>query len=123
MIVCVGKKMSEQMSQMAEYTRGKGVLQSKADMISTAKAVAANGQIIAKIVEVISNQCLDTRSKNNLLWCAEKIPTLSKQLTMIASVKTSTPDHISVSPDTILILIGYYTQIIVYSIQDTILKS
>lgn len=96
-IVNVGKKMSEQMSQMAEFTRGKGELQDKTDMILTAKAIAANGQTIAKIANMISRQCVDKRSMNNLLCCAEMIPTLSTQLTILASVKTSTPDDMSVS--------------------------
>lgn len=96
-MVSVGRKMSEQMSQMAEFARGKGELKNKADMILTAKAVAANGQTIHKIATMISRQCQDVRSKNNLLCCAEMIPTLSTQLTILASVKTSTPDDISVS--------------------------
>ena len=96
-LVTVGKKMSEQMSQMAEFTRGKGELQNKMDMIFTAKAVALNGQTIHKIANLISKQCVDERSKNNLLCCAEMIPTLSTQLTILASVKTATPDDISVS--------------------------
>ena len=88
--------MSKQMSQMAEFTRGKGELRNKMDLINTAKAVAANGQTIAKIANLISGQCMDVRSKNNLQCCAEMIPTLSTQLTILASVKTSTPDDISV---------------------------
>ncbi len=95
-IVTVGKEMSKQMSQMAEFTRGKGELRNKMDLINTAKAVAANGQTIAKIANLISGQCVDIRSRSNLQCCAEMIPTLSTQLTILASVKTSTPDDISV---------------------------
>ena len=89
--------MSEQMSQMAEFTRGKGELENKMDMIHTAKAVAANAQTIHRLANLISKQCVDERSKNNLLCCAEMIPTLSTQLTILASVKTSTPEDVSVS--------------------------
>ena len=39
------------------------------------------------------------RIKANLQYCAEMIPTLSTQLRIIASVKASTPDDISVSAD------------------------
>lgn len=88
--------MSEQMSQMAEFARGKGELRDKTDMILTAKAVAANGQTIHRIANSIGKQCVDVRSKNNLLCCAEMIPTLSTQLTILATVKISTPDDISV---------------------------
>lgn len=96
-MVSVGRKMSEQMSQMAEFARGKGELKDKTEMILTAKAVAANGQTVHRIANVISKQCEDMRSRNNLLCCAEMIPTLSTQLTILASVKTSTPDDTSVS--------------------------
>ncbi len=96
-LITVSKMVSEQMSQMAEFTRGRGELRNKMEMILTAKALAANGQTIHKIANLISRQCVDERNKNNLLCCAEMIPTLSTQLTILASVKTSTPDDISVS--------------------------
>ena len=96
-MVSVGKKMSEQMTQMAEFARGKGDLKDKTDMILTAKAVEANGQTIHRIASAISKQCEDMRSRNNLLCCAEMILTLSTQLTILASVKTATPDDSSVS--------------------------
>ena len=96
-VIAVGKKMSEQMSQMAEFARGRGELWDKTDVILTAKAVATNGQTIHKLANLISKQCVDERSKNNLLCCAEMIPTLSTQLTILASVKMSTPDDVSVS--------------------------
>lgn len=86
-------------------------------MINTAKAIAANGQIIVHFANVISDQCTDKKSalcetilvsmiyvqityvrmKANLECCAEMIPTLSTQLRIIASVKASTPDDVSVS--------------------------
>lgn len=95
-MVSVGKKVSEQMTQMAEFARGKGELHGKVDMINTAKAVAANGQTIAKIAHLISKRCKDPRTRNNLQCCAEMIPTLSTQLAMLASVKIATPDDLSV---------------------------
>lgn len=85
-IIKVAKKMSQQMSQMAEFSHGRGelqvpqnppqavlcfmlcsVLQSKAEMINTAKAIAANGQIIVKFANVISDQCTDKRSVKSQL--------------------------------------------------------
>lgn len=98
-IVSVAKKMSEQMSQMAEYTRGRGELQSKTEMINTAKAIAANGQTIVRFANLLSKQCTDERIKGNLQYCSEMIPTLSTQLRIIASVKASTPDDTSVSKE------------------------
>lgn len=93
-------------------------LQSKTEMINTAKAIAANGQVIVQFANAISEQCTDKRSdcglqyigqmnqlllfclsrmKTDLQYCAEIIPTLSTQLRIIASVKASTPDDQSVS--------------------------
>ena len=88
--------MSEQMSQMAEFSRGMGQLQNKTDLINTAKAIAANGLQLVKIADLIGKQCVDKRSRNNLQCYAEMIPTLSTQLAILASVKISTPDDISV---------------------------
>jgi hypothetical protein len=96
-IITVAKKMSQQMSQMAEFSHGRGELQSKTEMIHTAKAIAANGQVIVQFANIISDQCTDKRMKANLQYCAEMIPTLSTQLRIIASVKASTPDDASVS--------------------------
>jgi hypothetical protein len=94
-IITVAKKMSQQMSQMAEFSHGRGELQSKTEMIHTAKAIAANGQVIVQFANIISDQCTDKRMKANLQYCAEMIPTLSTQLRIIASVKASTPDDAS----------------------------
>ena len=94
--------MAEQMSQMADYTRGRGDLRNKEDMILTAKAIAANGQAIVKFASIISELCTDKKTKASLQSCAEMIPTLSTQLRIIASVKASTPDDTSVSNSVIL---------------------
>ena len=96
-LVDVAKKMAQQMSQMADYARGRGELQDKDDMIFTAKAIAANGQAIVRFASIISELCTDKKTKASLQSCAEMIPTLSTQLRIIASVKASTLDDTSVS--------------------------
>ena len=105
-IVSVAKKMSKQMSQMAQYARGRGELQTKTEMINTAKAIAANGQGIVRFANLLSEQCTDEKIKTDLQDYAEMIPTLSTQLSIIASVKASTPDDTSVSQklNTIILL-------------------
>lgn len=79
-IIKIAKKMSQQMSQMAEFSRGRGelrvprnsshyynkpccvlILQDRTEMINTAKAIAANGQIIVHFANVISDHCTDKR--------------------------------------------------------------
>ena len=113
-IVDVAKKMAEQMSQMADYTRGRGDLRNKEDMILTAKAIAANGQAIVKFASIISELCTDKKTKASLQSCAEMIPTLSTQLRIIASVKASTPDDTSVSNSVILIVPTILSYTLVY---------
>jgi hypothetical protein len=90
-IIKVAKKMSQQMSQMAEFSHGRGELQSKTEMIHTAKAIAANGRVVVQFANLICDQCTDERTKANLQYCAEMIPTFSTQLRILASVKASTP--------------------------------
>ena len=89
-------------------------------MIHTAKAIAANGRVVVQFANLICDQCTDERSacsptqtvamtnsslfrivhrtKANLQYCAEMIPTFSTQLRILASVKASTPADSSVSP-------------------------
>lgn len=105
-ILTVAKKMSSQMSQMAEFSRGRGELQNQSEMIDTAKAIAANGQTIVRFAGIIGDHCTDRTIRNELQYCAEMIPTLSTQLRIIATVKASTPNDSSVS---------HATQITVYS--------
>ncbi len=96
-IVTVAKKMSSQMSQMAEFSRGRGELQNQSEMIDTAKAIAANGQTIVRFASIIGDHCTNKTIHSELQYCAEMIPTLSTQLRIIATVKASTPNDSSVS--------------------------
>lgn len=96
-IVQIAKKMSTQMSQMAEYSRGRGELQNQSEMIDTAKAIAANGQTIVRFAAIIGEHCTDKTIRNELQYCTEMIPTLSTQLKIISTVKAATPNDSSVS--------------------------
>ncbi len=89
--------MSTQMSQMAEFSRGRGELQNQSEMIDTAKAIAANGQSMVRFASIIGEHCTDKTIRNELQYCAEMIPTLSTQLRIIATVKAATPSDSSVS--------------------------
>eukprot|EP00112_Aurelia_sp_Birch-Aquarium-sp1_P015154 Seg3333.1 transcript_id=Seg3333.1/GoldUCD/mRNA.D3Y31 product=Vinculin protein_id=Seg3333.1/GoldUCD/D3Y31 len=100
-IITVVKQMSSQMLQMADYTRGKGLLRGREDFINTARAIAANAQIVAKFAVIIADHCLDETCKMNLFHYAEIVPTISTQLKIIASVKAATPDD--ETADTMLI--------------------
>ena len=96
-LVRVAGKMSSQMSQMAEFSRGRGELQNQSEMIDTAKAIAANGHTIVRLATLIGDHCTDHTIRNELQYCVEMIPTLSTQLRIISSVKAATPEDASVS--------------------------
>lgn len=94
------------------------------EMINTAKAIASNAKFILKFAHVIAEQSVDDRygkdlaflifkfewdtnyngilfrcffrSKSDLLYYAEFLPTISTQLKIISSVKAATPSDISV---------------------------
>ena len=77
--ISTAKEMSDHMRQLAEYTRGRGdievyiilekwvglhillILQTKEDMIATAKKVAHGARVIVEYAKKISQQCTDTR--------------------------------------------------------------
>ncbi|XP_065071722.1 uncharacterized protein LOC135696297 isoform X1 [Rhopilema esculentum] len=91
-VITVVRQMTNQMLQMADYARGEGLLRRKQDFINTAKAIAANANIVAKFAVIIADCCLDETCQLNLMHYAELVPTLSTQLKIIASVKAATPD-------------------------------
>ncbi|XP_065837557.1 uncharacterized protein [Oscarella lobularis] len=90
-LIMKANEMAEQMIQMAAYTRGKGELQSKAEMITMAKAIAANGNVMVRFAKGVAERCVDKRMKKDLEYYAEVIPTISQQLRIISSVKAATP--------------------------------
>lgn len=94
-IVKVAKEMALQMLQIAKFARGRNRLQNKMEMINMAKAIASNAMVILKFAHVIAEQSVDERSKSDLLYYAEYLPTISTQLKIISSVKAATPSDIS----------------------------
>lgn len=94
-IVKVAKEMAQQMMQMAKFARRRNRVQNKMEMINMAKAIASNALVILKFAKVIVEQCVDERSKNDLLYYAEYLPTISTQLKILSSVKAATPSDVS----------------------------
>lgn len=94
-IVKVAKEMAQQMLQIAKFARGRNRFQNKMEMIDMAKAIASNAMVILKFARVIAEQSIDERSKSDLLYYAEYLPTISTQLSIISSVKAATPSDIS----------------------------
>lgn len=94
-IVSVAKEMAQQMLHIAKLAQGRNRIQNKMELINTAKGIASNAKSILKFAHVIAEQCADERSKSDLLYYAEYLPTISTQLKILSSVKAATPSDIS----------------------------
>ncbi|XP_054766366.2 uncharacterized protein LOC129273364 [Lytechinus pictus] len=94
-IIKVARTMSQQMRILAKFARRHCCMEDKEELISTAKAVAANGLKIAKFADIIAKNCTDKRFAEELQDEAQHIPTFSTQLDIIASVKAATPDDLT----------------------------
>eukprot|EP00111_Clytia_hemisphaerica_P003096 TCONS_00008787-protein len=88
-IIKVAKLMADQMTQMADFHKGRNSrLKTKSDFVATAKAIAANAKTISKFAAVVAQKCPDKSCQIDLLHYAELIPTMSTQLRIVASVKS-----------------------------------
>ncbi|XP_074663184.1 uncharacterized protein LOC141915516 [Tubulanus polymorphus] len=90
--VRLAKEMCRQMIDMAAYSKGKGSLSSKEELIKTAKSIAGNGKKIVRFAHIVAKYCIDDRFSDELMSYAKQVPTVSTQLSIIASVKASTHD-------------------------------
>nr|A0A3B6UES5.1 RecName: Full=Vinculin [Oscarella pearsei]AYN71345.1 vinculin [Oscarella pearsei]6BFI_A Chain A, VIN1 [Oscarella pearsei]6BFI_B Chain B, VIN1 [Oscarella pearsei] len=89
-LISLVKQMARKMAMMSKYTRGEsGEVRSKADLIRMAKEIALNAQELLKLARQIANACMDKRAKTNLLQLLDRIPTISTQLKILATVKAT----------------------------------
>ncbi|XP_061197776.1 catenin alpha-2-like [Saccostrea echinata] len=91
-IVQVAKEMSLQMQQMAEYCKGDGPVGNHQDVVKVALAIAENGKKMKQFTDVLASHCVDQRCGKDLQHYADQIPSLSKQLTILANVQMSSQD-------------------------------
>ncbi|XP_069035955.1 catenin alpha-3 isoform X1 [Lepisosteus oculatus] len=89
-IVQVTKEMAAQIYYMVQYLKKKGPIKTKDEFITSAKCIAANGQLISKFVQIIADHCLDRHCSAELTHTVEQILTISNQLNIISSVKAAT---------------------------------
>ncbi|KJE94488.1 vinculin [Capsaspora owczarzaki ATCC 30864] len=87
-LVQAADKISEKMRTMAAFSMQPN---NKKDMIDMAKSMASEVAEIVKLAKAAAEQCSDRRLKANLLQLCDKIPTISTQLRIIASVKAANP--------------------------------
>ncbi|CAH1782849.1 unnamed protein product [Owenia fusiformis] len=89
-IVRAAKAMSSRMKQMADFVKGQGPIVNKSDMIRTSREISQDAETIVKFAKSVAKYCLDERFAKDLEVMADQIPTLSTQLSIITSVKSST---------------------------------
>lgn len=62
---------------------------SKKELIDTAKLIAISSKNVAKLAQEVAEQCPDKRLRQVLLQTVERIPTISTQLKILATVKAT----------------------------------
>ncbi|XP_047379204.1 uncharacterized protein LOC124963519 [Sciurus carolinensis] len=88
-ITKITQEMTTEVSLMAQSLRRSGRVLTKDQLITSAKKIAASGQNFTRLLRVIAENCMDQRCSQEL-WCAlEQVQTMSSQLRIISSVKSS----------------------------------
>ncbi|GAA6107777.1 uncharacterized protein LOC124401258 [Tachysurus ichikawai] len=90
-IVKVTREMADKIYDMTQYLKRKGPIQSKDAFVSSAKDLVLSCQTVTHFVKVIAEHCLDQQSNKELCIIAERIVTITNQLTIISSVNAVTP--------------------------------
>jgi vinculin len=89
-MVSAAKRMARLMMQMAQFARGEGgELHSKKDLIMTARQIVKESEEIVKMAKLVAESCTDKKLKRAILQVVDKIPTISTQLKIIATVKAT----------------------------------
>ncbi|CAH2987130.1 unnamed protein product [Chilo suppressalis] len=84
-IVAVAKRMAVLVAKLSHYMN----TERKRDVIVTAKSIVSESHEVAELARKLAHECSDIRIKTNLLKICERIPTISGQLKMLATVKGS----------------------------------
>lgn len=59
-------------------------LQTKEQLIASARKIATSGQDLARLIRIIAKNCIDPRCSQELLCVVEQIQTMSNQLRIIS---------------------------------------
>lgn len=62
---------------------------SKKELIELAKLIAKESKEVVKLSRAMANKCTDKSMKKNLLTVIDRIPTISTQLKIVATVKAT----------------------------------
>eukprot|EP00731_Ephydatia_muelleri_P020881 Em0013g608a len=96
-IIAVAKELPQLTTKLAAFAKGTAMQESREDMTDLAASVVDRCQKMAEIANLVAKQCTDQIIKDNLQASAVKIPTLTTQLRILASVKASTQNDLSAS--------------------------
>lgn len=89
-MVAAARKMAKLMKQMAKFCRGEeGEVHSKKELINTAKLIAKESEAVARMARKVADACTDKRMKRSVLQVVDKLPTISTQLKILATVKAT----------------------------------
>ncbi|KAG7334318.1 hypothetical protein KOW79_002725 [Hemibagrus wyckioides] len=83
-IVKVTREMADKIYDMTQYLKRKGPIQSKDAFVSSAKDLVLSCQTVTHFVKIIADHCLDQHSNKELCIIAERIVTITNQLTIIS---------------------------------------
>ncbi|XP_028179404.1 vinculin-like isoform X3 [Ostrinia furnacalis] len=116
-IVAVAKRMAVLMAKLSDYMN----TDRKREVLSTSKAIVMESHEVAELARKLANECTDVRIKTNLLQVCERIPTISGQLKMLATVKGSSLGHQDLKEDQedMIMLVGN-AQNLMLSVQEVV---
>eukprot|EP00051_Salpingoeca_urceolata_P027629 m.482435 g.482435 ORF g.482435 m.482435 type:complete len:818 (+) comp22546_c0_seq1:212-2665(+) len=104
-LIVVASEMAKHMEIMSEIARvSSNSLEAAAgDIIETSKAIADNGNLAVRYARETAQTCSDKRLRADLLYICDRIPTISTQLKIIASVKAASRSQDTAETDAMLV--------------------
>ncbi|XP_050357241.1 talin-1-like isoform X2 [Nymphalis io] len=88
-IVAVAKRTAVLMAKLSDYMN----TGNKRDLINTSNSIVAESRQVADLAKKLALECSDMRIRTNLLQVCDRIPTISGQLKMLTTVKSSSLGH------------------------------
>ncbi|KAI9168609.1 hypothetical protein H9P43_007982 [Blastocladiella emersonii ATCC 22665] len=87
-LVHTAAEMSSHLATIADYYRQFSP-QAKLSLVSSTRDVVKLADTLQRLVQALANACTDRRLRLDLLAAANRVPTLSQQLKILASVRAS----------------------------------
>lgn len=90
-LVAAAKKLAVLFAKIARFMSEEedGKARSKKELIELAKLIAKESKEVVKLSRAMANKCTDKSMRKNLLTVIDRIPTISTQLKIVATVKAT----------------------------------